>query len=189
MRTTTLALLSGAAMSISAASIYNVTPAGGFGDAELLEPPAPRSWPALEPAGDPLTAAISTAAPTASPSAFAPPAQTAFVGAPATAFALEEPPASTAVAFAEPTRPAQFAAAKPPSTKSASGWRVHRNPKPAFEASFVEPQKQQRVAAKQEPQPPPQMARPMSTSSFQSAPPASSFAAPASTARPTSSAF
>jgi hypothetical protein len=186
MRTTTLALLSGAAMSISAASIYNVTPAGGFGEGEMhasLEPLAPRSWPQLEPAAQ------------ASATAFLPLASTstAVTAAPTASPFVDEPVgASTAVAFAEPPPPrgtTQFAAAKPPSTKSASGWRAHRNPKPAFDESFSQPQRV--VVVRQEPQPPPQMARPPSTSqSFQSAPPAST-ARPMSTssARSASSAF
>ncbi len=171
MRTTTLALLSGAAMSISAASIYNVTPAGGFRDSgayaslEPLAPLAPQSWPQLAPEAQASANGFASLAREAVPNVTAVPTAGAFV---------DEP---VAVPQPRPESTTQFAAAKPPKAKSASGWRAQRNPKPAFEPSFL-PQQQQRVVVKrQEPQPPPQM---VTSQSFQSAP-ASSVAAPAST--------
>jgi hypothetical protein len=186
MRTTTLALLSGAAMSISAASIYNVTPTGGFRDHEthaLLEPLAPRAWPQRELAE-------------ATASAFAPVASAAvpmtIAASTAPPFRDEPAPTAVAVATAGPREsPAQFAVAKPPSTKSASGWRGQRNPNPPpkpFISLGAEPQPPPRVVVVRQ-QSQPQMAPPTATAPmFQSAPPSSSAAAPASTssARPLS---
>jgi hypothetical protein len=131
MRTTTLALLSGAAMSISAASIYNVTPAGGFGAETYasLDSPSPRGWPHFGAARDTPArgaaeaVASATAAPTAFPNAFAGGATeplAAFL--PSTAFATAEP-ITTSLAIATPPI-AERPKSRAPSTKLRSpGWR------------------------------------------------------------------
>lgn len=137
MRTTTLALLSGAAMSISAASIFSLTPDGGIGSAPMhasLEPLAPDAWPALEVVSEPAA----TAKPTSDPafvqaaSASAPPeipTATAIAQAPlplpdASAFA--PPPPQEATAIVIPAPPPKVVPANPP-PKGAIGWRVRRN--------------------------------------------------------------
>lgn len=175
MRTTTLALLSGAAMSISAASIYNATPAGGFRGREAhasLEPLAPREWPRLEPASGEATASAFAPLPSALIAATSFPAGADPIG-------TAQPVVTGAVLAAPPASTVQVAEAKAPQ-KLAPGWRGARSPKPppdSFASLRADPP---RVVVRREP--PPQLAMPTATApSFRSPPPGSSVAAPMST--------
>jgi hypothetical protein len=186
MRTTRLAFVSAAAMTLSAALVYFVTPAGGVArdaraDAEL-EPTA-----MLEPDSEWFRAVeaapgAATAQPTSAPASTGLPTIADFAASNGLGAHVAQvtsgatPPLSEPrVVRSEPLPPELFAFKKvePPR----AGWR---NPKPAFveskQARFVPAQPAPQQVAPQQ-MAPQQMAPPRSTSSFASAP------APTSSAR------